>query len=178
MRLHQPTAARGRSGVQNHSRRTAGERSASWLRLVMLAALAAGCAVEAAPPTVSDAEHRICGELQHSTNNLISLSASDLDGDQLTYRITALPTAGALSDPAANDAPITSPNQQLASRRVRYVANSGAPAADSFSWAAADPSGGSASGTVTLSIENWFPPVGIDTPAFGVTQQAPARPKP
>lgn len=178
MRVQNPTATRSLSSVRDSRRGRWADRIAWWLRAAMLAGLTAGCAAEAAPPTVSSSEHRICAELQHSTNNLISLSASDLDGDSLTYTITALPAAGTLSDPAANEAPITGPGFRLASRRVRYVPNPGGAASDSFTWTASDPSGGGTAGTASISIENWFPPVGIDTPAFGVTQQAPARPSP
>lgn len=89
----------------------------------------------------------VTGSAWSGTSTQLTLSARDVDGDCVSFALTA-PTAGTLSEPGA-----VSCEGGIATARVTYTAPEGWTGTDTFSYTATDPSGlsGAASGTVEVS---------------------------
>jgi hypothetical protein len=76
-----------------------------------------------------------------NTPQVITLNASDSDGDQLTFTVVTPPAHGTLSGPTPN-----------LTGQFTYAPAAGYSGPDSFTWQVTDPSGGSATATVSIDV--------------------------
>ena len=89
--------------------------------------------------------------LQDSSNNTVTLSASDADSDTLTYTVVTAPSHGTLSGTAPN---------------LTYTPTAGYSGADSFSFKVNDGTVDSAAATVSISVNtpaNTIPVAAVST---------------
>jgi VCBS repeat-containing protein len=82
----------------------------------------------------------------------ISLSASDLEEDNLTYIIASLPSNGTLTDPNNNDVIISNENSILLGSTITYNSSSDTATDDSFSFKVNDGELDSNIATIGISI--------------------------
>jgi hypothetical protein len=120
------------------------------------------------------AEDQVCRVIKDtfcSATNRVFLSARSLAGDNLTYVVRSLPAHGTLMDEFDN-LTITAVPSVLPSNRLKYVPTPGQPAGtrDSFTWEARTAAAVSAPATVSIELVDWFAPIGIPVPEFGITQ--------
>lgn len=95
----------------------------------------------------------------------LTLSATDPDGDTLTYAVVTQPANGTLTGTAPN---------------LIYIPNNGYTGSDSFSFKASDGTTDSLPAIISIQVESvplppidddeFVPPIGIPAPEFGITQ--------
>ena len=101
---------------------------------------------------------------EDTASDLITLSASDADGDALTFAIATSPANGALSAISAPSCSGATPN--VCTATVTYTPNGDYAGSDSFTYTASDAFGPSAAATVSITVTpvDDMPQAANDTP--------------
>jgi hypothetical protein len=117
-----------------------------------------------------DATYRVIKDTSCSGTSRLFLRACTPSDDNLTFVVVSLPSYGQLFD-ERND-PITSVPFALATNQVKYVPNYGrlAGSQDQFTWQAEGDNLTSNVATATVQVVDWFAPIGIPTPPFGINE--------
>jgi len=126
-------------------------------------------ATQAASPVAKDISCKVIKDTQNSTLNNLNLQASDTDGDILSYRILTLPSHGQLKEKATGQE-ITSIPYVLSSNQLKFIPEPDFTGQDSFTYQANDASSSSDTATVSINVVEWFAPIGIPEPPFGIKE--------